>query len=238
MSLRRAGTGRTIGIVSTINDPQLPPLQIAQAADTPLGHWLMQETSGSECTDASGNGHHGVYTGVTLAQSPLSGQGLYSVTMGRADITYGAWMNVDSYTAEVLVYPTNVAGTSSPMGRNVSGDGLLWTWNNPGQTTYLYNNSGTPFILPAGTAIAANTPYLLALRWDSGSNKGSAWINGVKSCEIATTGTANKPTINMGIGSVGGGTYQWAGRESFAAYYGTALSDARLLAHAQAAGLA
>jgi len=34
------------------------------------------------------------------------------------------------------------------------------------------------------------------------------------------------------------GGYSYVGRQSFAAYYGTALSDARMLAHAQAAGLA
>lgn len=41
-----------------------------------------------------------------------------------------------------------------------------------------------------------------------------------------------------GGGDCRAGSYGWLGRISFAAYYGSALSDARLLAHAQAAGLA
>ena len=77
-------------------------------------------------------------------------------------------------------------------------------------------------------------------------------INGVEyeRGELVTLDSANAgvqaalnhpgaPRIRVNDGGAGGtGGYSYVGRQSFAAYYGTALSDARMLAHAQAAGLA
>ena len=72
-----------------------------------------------------------------------------------------------------------------------------------------------------GVIAALNYPSAPRIRPDTGGGGG---------------GTPD--TVGLLLGDCRAGSYGWLGRISFAAYYGSALSDARLLAHAQAAGLA
>lgn len=228
-----------MGPSSTINTAQLPPLQVAQAADSPLGHWLLQETSGTLCADISGNGRDATYASAITSGAAINGNGSSAIVAGRAATTHAAWQNVGDYTVEILCYPTVVTGNNSPIGRNVSASGFFFIWNSTGQTTYVYNSAETSYNMTGAPGLTVNTPYLLALRWNSTTHLASSWKNGVKAMEVATTSTASIPSIPLVIGaSSTTGQYPWQGRLSFAAFYGTALSDARLLAHAQAAGLA
>lgn len=242
MSLKRAGSGRTIGPARTINDPLLPALHAAQLADSPLGLWSCQDPSGSTATDVSGNGRHGTYVSATLAQSAINSNGSYAVTAGRIDIAYASWMNVDSWTLEVLVYPTDVSGNKSPAGRNSTvAHGILWLWNSGGGNNYFYGTNGSPTVSPNGaTGLSVNTPYLLAAKWDKAGGTCSIWRNGTSAASASNSGaSADQQTSGgLNIGDSTAGSYPWAGKFAYAAYYGTALSDARLLAHAQAAGLA
>lgn len=232
-----------MGPSSTINTAQLPLLHAAQLADSPLGLWSCQEASGTVAADVSGNGRNGTYVGATVAQSAIGSNGTYAVTAGRIDIDYAAWMNVDSWTCEVLVYPTNVTGNKSPMGRNSTGaHGILWLWNSGGGNNYFYGTAGSPTVSPNGTTgLSINTPYLLAAKWDKAGGACSIWLNGALAASASNSGASADQQTSGGL-TIGDSTtaasYPWVGKFAYAAYYGTALSDARLLAHAQAAGLA
>lgn len=240
MSIRRAGTARTIGPARTINTALYPALQAAQLADSPLGLWPLQETSGSVAADESGNGRDGTYTGGTLGAAAIDGVGLSSYTTGRVTIAYGSWMNTDSWTCEILVSSTNGANYKSPMGRNgVAAHGILWTWQAGGATNSFYGNAGTPTVSPdTATGVGTGTPYLLAAKWDKGAGTCSIWLDGVSIASASNSGaSADKPVDSpLYLGDCTPGSYPWAGSIAYAAYYGTALSDARLLAHAQAVG--
>lgn len=234
MSLRRAGTGRTIGIVSTINDPQLPALQAAQAADSPTGHWLMQETGGTTMVDSSGNGYDGTYTSCTVGQAAIASNGTYSVSTsaGIASVPFGAWMNAASFTIEVLCYPTNTAPFLGIAGKfNTE----YWTWSNDGIGAYVSTTAGA-VNHTGGGGLSNNVAYLLGMRVSAGASV-SFWKNGIRVVNDATAGDGYSHGTALKFLSSSGG-YGYIGRQSFAAFYTTAVSDARMLAHAQAAGLA
>lgn len=193
--------------------------------------------------DSSGNGRNGTYTSVTLAQSPINGTGKVngtasaSATAGKGTVTYGSWMNSPSFTYEVLCYPVSFAAFPGVMGRATGGGNCFyWVWGTTGVNSYVYT-TGASITAAAGTLnLSANTPYLLAIRFDGGSSL-SYWANGVKRSETSTATSASQPGAGD-ITVLDGGGYSFQGRQSHAAMYTTALSDARLLAHAQAAGLA
>lgn len=183
--------------------------------------------------DASGNGHDGTYLlAPTLGAAAISGMGHYSVsTAGTpyATVASGAWMDTASFTLEVLCYPTNVSGTPGIAGRFNTN---YWTWGAGQLGCYLnaVNHTG-------GGALSNNTPYLLGLRIDAGVSV-SFFKNGEKVVNDGSGGATNTWTGQTLYLLQSSGGYSYVGRQSFAAYYGTALSDARMLAHAQAAGLA
>lgn len=242
MSVRRAGVIGAGGCnpPRVINTAIYPALHGAQLADSPLGLWPLQETSGATAFDASGNGHNGTYAGGTQGQAAIGGNGDVSYA-GIVTVPHASWMDVNSYTYEILVYPlTSVAG--SPMGRYTSGTGVRWLPTTTGATNYLYAADGTDYGPNGSTGIAINTPYLLAIRWDQGAGTCSSANNGVVTASVSNGNrAASNPAVPINLGDcrdAGGPWYQFSGRIAYAAYYGSALSDARLLAHAQAAGLA
>ena len=61
----RGVIGGSFGIVGST---MLSPYESVVMADTPLGFWMMNETSGTNMYDSSGNGLHGNYTSALLAQ--------------------------------------------------------------------------------------------------------------------------------------------------------------------------
>lgn len=242
MSVRRAGVVGAGGCnpPRVINTPLLPALQSAQLTDAPRGLWPLQETSGATAFDASGNGRDGTYSGGTQGAAAIGGNGSASYTAGLVTIPYASWLDATSWTCEILVYPTTV-GSYSPMGRNSSGRGILWLWTATGGVNYWYNTNGAGYYSPNGsTGLSNTTPYLLAARWDKAGATCSMWRNGVSVASVSNNGdSADTPdTVGLLLGDCRAGQYGWQGKIAFAAYYGSALSDARLLAHAQAAGLA
>lgn len=212
----------------------------AQLADSPLGAWQMQDTSGTTAVDSSGNGRDGTYSGATLAQSAIGTNGAYSVSMGSIAIADAAWLDVNSWTFEALVYATSWSSYRGIATRDDEGSDRAWAFRvNAGQSNLLAWSTVSLYQANGGTTLSTSTAYLLAARFDSTANTATTWVNGTLWATVASSGTAKAGANGMkiGVGSLGG-SYAFSGKMSHAAYYGTALSDARLLAHAQAAGLA
>ena len=78
-------------------------------ADSPLAYWRLDETSGSSPADTSGNGHVGTYAGASLSQPPLIGNSGTSVLFNNTtiDAPQASWMEVSTFSVEVLIKPTN-----------------------------------------------------------------------------------------------------------------------------------
>lgn len=233
MSIRRSGLAGGLRVPRTIC--ATGSFDQVQMLDNPAGLWPLQ----GDANDISGNARHGAQNGGSWTSTKINdnGAGSYLASTSYIEIAGGAWKNNASYTFEILVYPTSFPSYACPAGwNNPPGYGLLWSLHT---TSYAYDNSGGT-LNPAAVSIVTSTPYLLAVRWDKVGGTVSYWKNGVK---VSNTNNNNvdadhRQTLNLYIGSSHPSYYFWAGNLSYAAYYDFALSDARLLAHAQAAGLA
>lgn len=233
MSIRRTGLTGGTKIPRTICSSS--SLDQVQLADDPSGLWPLQ----GNANDISGNGRNGTLTGGAWSGTAIGTNGTDSYTAGSSYITVpgGAWNKNDSYTFEILVQATSFPSYCCPGGwNNPGGYGLLWAVND---TAYIYNNSGGTYNL-GSLSLSAGTPYLLAAKWDQANGTISFLKNGtvVQSVGNGNTGADKRVTQDLYMGTSYPPYYYWTGKLSYAAYYGTALSNARLLAHAQAAGLA
>lgn len=78
-------------------------------ADTPLGFWLLDETSGTTAVDSSGNARHGTYTDATMVGTGPAPCGVGGVTPTFASGKYvtapsdAAWSLGTTLTVEALV---------------------------------------------------------------------------------------------------------------------------------------
>jgi hypothetical protein len=163
--------------------------------------------------------------------------------MGYITISQGSWMDVNAWTVEALIKHSAAAwGAEGIATRDQEYTVRPWSMRiaaGGSPNMHGWNASGNLYMITSGTALNANTEYLVALKWDNVANYMRYYINGTKVGEIATTGNAQTGSQGFKFGR--GSTlnaYPYVGNMSHTAYYGTALSDTRLLAHAQAIGLA
>ncbi|HQX82979.1 MAG TPA: hypothetical protein PKW63_14535 [Vicinamibacterales bacterium] len=241
MNVRQARHPRQVTKVPAATAP--PSLRSEQLADAPLVQLLLDEATGTTATDSSGNGRDGTYSGTyTLQAAAIGSNGAASTAFAGGIVTVpdAAWMDVDSWTIEALIYSTSTVYYRAWAMRD-NGTERLWIGmiegGKPGDLGW--NNSGGIFYnaAHAGSAFSLNTAYHVTTRWDSASHKFEAFTNGVLQFAATTTGTAQTGARPLTV--AGGSTgLAFAGRISHVAYYGVALSNARILAHAQVAGLA
>lgn len=202
-----------------------------QLVDGPLAAWPMQETSGATMLDASGNGRHGSYNNVTLAQAPLiHGSGYSAAFSGSwARVADAAWMDASAWSVEVVASSTDLAGARRYLERDAT---LNRAWRLMTTNGVAASSAWNPtsYTVSGGAALDVNTVYHLALVWDVGWLR--HYVNGAVRAQVATTGTGANVTapIDIGLG--------FAGRLSHAAFYDRALSADDILRHAQVAGLA
>jgi hypothetical protein len=223
-------------------------LYVAQLSDAPLALYPMDEPSGTTMNDASGNGRNGSYTSVTLGQTPIgTGSGVARCTQfdgsaSIATVTYGSWMNSNSFTVEVLVQYTSVTSYRGLAARDNGSTNRDWQFRtNAGQADFVaWNDGGTLYSgAGAGTTNGTSTPYLMAMRWDAANSRLKMFRNGSEWASLNVTSYARATSIGLCIGAAdNGGNYKFAGYMSNFAWYGSALTDARLLNHAIMAGLA
>lgn len=240
MTARRRKSTNPNGAQRLISEYNLANLQLE---DSPLAQYLMADTAGTVMTDSTGNARHGTYgTGVTLGSAEIApGQGA-SVTCGSAGVgtvASASWMNSTYLTMEALVYATSLTTYHGIGGRDAGSSNRQsqWRYNVATPNGHVWNNSSTLQTITTGTSLSASTPTLVALTFDGTDIK--MWHNGSQVGTAALSGTLKSATATLGIGQADGmGNFPFVGRMSHFAYYGTALSSDRLLAHAKAAGLA
>lgn len=215
-------------------------LAVEIAADSPIAHWRLDETSGTTAADSSGNGRNGTYTnsptvGAASLLSDGSGAAMgVAINSGQcATIASAAWMNVSTITVEALIKYA-AATTEDGIVSRWTAAGLDWTlWRDSAGkiSAKLSIASGATITLTGTVVAAANTLYHVVLTFDGTTLK--LYVNGSLDASTATGGS--------GIWS-GGAPIEIARYDADAlttptatidevAIYSTALSSTRVAAH-------
>jgi hypothetical protein len=216
-------------------------------ADSPLAYYRMGEASGTTLVDSSGNAHSGSYAGSpTLGAASL----LVSDTVNKAvsfdgvnDIaTVGTatWLQQAVFTIEALVSPTS--GDTFIGRRNTAvGTNNAWAlrlavdYPSAGQNrlyAILLNTTVGSANLIAASSITLGSTYHVALTYDGTNAK--IYVNGALDGTLAIGALNVAAGANFTIGAILNST-SWvngfAGTVDEVAYYGTALTSTRILAH-------
>lgn len=229
--------------------PVVPPYAAKVLEDNPAAFWRFQNTTGTTVADASGNNR-------PLTQSNATGIGAAGLSTDPGDlswnlpgttgagITYGsapeaAWQHGAPFTVEAIIQPAAVNGYRGI----VSHDGSsVRSWSlyiiDGKLAVFDFTVSGSGFALSNQT-LQVNRRYHVAMTYVN--NTVQLYINGVADGSRANTTlrttSAGRPLM-VGASWAGGGSpnFPFSGRIDEVAFYQAALPQARILAHARAAG--
>lgn len=220
----------------------------AVLADSPYLYWPLDDASGTQITDASGNGRHGTAVGTyTLNQAgPFTGSTSVrfpTASAGRVEAAAGVVVPGTSWTIEVW----EVSDADSPSEVNFAGSiGVMRR-----MTHTLFSGTGTRYAAEitrssdnTGVYARDNTDWTTRRggwayyvgRFDASTNTLSFWVNGAQTQAVGAGSSSVVPTVPFAIGTVyntGGvlDTHGMKGNLSNVAAYDYALSDARIAAH-------
>lgn len=217
--------------------------------DNPIGFWMLDEPSGTIATDLAvykGTSRNGTYTNSpTLAQASLVG-GLESSALASTsfdgtndyiDMGYQSDWRQAEFTFVCAFRTGSTMSGAKAIATRDSGSGSIgrsWYVVTSGTDLYFSTFEGSTQREIGPVALATSTVYHLAVTYSSAAQK--VYLNGVEVLSVARSSGANDGnTQPLYIGRYAA-TY-WNGRIQGAAFYGTALSATRILAHATAAGL-
>jgi hypothetical protein len=220
-------------------------------ADSPLGYWKLDQASGVSCADSSGNSRNLTYQGTPhyqesgpiLTDSPSYGVRFDGVNHENVWTNYAAWMLPSSFTLECwLKHTVDTSGGQVVFG--VSG-AISYA---PGNLFVIYIQDTR-----IKARFSTSTPQTITLQSGTGQNTGE-WLHVVFAHDSATTGdnvlyinsVAVDSTTFYGTpasqsrpiriaGPSDDVTHCLNGTVAHCAFYGTALSAARVAAHFAAA---
>lgn len=213
----------------------------AVLADSPLAYWRLGESSGTTMVDSSGNGRDGTYAGgYTLgATGLLTGDADTCVdfTNGEGRVADAAWMDVTSITVDCVV---NLDAVNEEMlverdSQGVGSDSRVFQFRVAnGFLEFIYFTQSWGSNLARGsTTLQAGITYHLAATYDGTTAR--VYVDGVQDGTHDRVDTLNTGTRFINVGRSGyADIWPSDGRIDEVAYYGTALSAARIAAHAAA----
>ncbi|MBI3968024.1 MAG: PQQ-dependent sugar dehydrogenase, partial [Chloroflexi bacterium] len=213
----------------------------AVLADQPLAYWRLDEASGTQAADLSGNAFHGAYSGtVTLNQSgalntEASPAPRFDGASGHVVAPNGFSSFVSGLTIEAWIYPTATGFSERILdfGNGQNADNILFgrveATNN--LRYEVYNGAGSAGSVVATNALVLNTWQHVAV---TVSSIGGATI--YRNGQVVATGSVPlPPNVNRTKNYVG--RSNWAGDAFFqgrldeVALYPSALSATRIQAH-------
>lgn len=210
-------------------------------ADSPLAYYRIGEPSGTTMTDSSGNSRNGTYTNVTLGASSLLANdsntaGTFSSAYG--DVADAAWMDVTDFTIEGWVNPSTVTGNHAIISRDGNSGSRGWNLYQIGAALRIDN--GAAGNVQANSIFTIGATKHVAMTYTASGTTVRLYVNGsqVQTGTFTLTGTlANNFAIGGSRAGAGNNPAfnPFAGVIDEVAYYGTALSAARLSAHYAAA---
>jgi hypothetical protein len=231
-TLRPTGAGANTGL--TLPWTGAADYRTMVLTDSPLHFWELQETSGLTAAD-TGTGTAAVVTFATrgFAAGPLGGNGTDLGASSAGVSTTQADMNVTGdVTIECWVYIPAYTGADA----YVVARGATNAW------TYLLgmNSAGLPRWGQLATAANVGSVALPLNRWFHyvgvrQSTTATLYLDGVAlGTALGATGSSSANPVVVGAISAGAasGGNQWPGRIAYVALYNSALTAARIQAHA------
>lgn len=219
--------------------------------DLPLGYWRFDETSGTTATDSSGNGKHGSYNSVVLAQNgSLYGESNRAAYFdGVNSYVNIAGINIsdfqNGFSWEAWIKPSSLSAnagsifnssTSSSVGiLKQTGQGLLEFRTSPFTSTstlsghstspLTYHNSYATYNLGDG-----QWHHLVAV-WDKTNQKKYIYLDGNVVALATVTTSLNSNLASFGNLTIGAASYRWYGYIDEAAVYGYPLTTNQIRTH-------
>lgn len=219
-------------------------------ADSPLAYYRLGEASGTTVTDSSGNGRNGTYVNapalgaVGLLRNDADAAVDFSGSNWAA-VTAATWMENPYFSAECWISPDVVSGSHAIINRadydqsntaagrswyiHQSGNRLIYGVFESGFSTY-YNSPAV------GPTLVAGTSYHVVLTYDGTTIR--FYVNGSEVHSQAMAGTLRPAAgidLTIGADHAGNIAERFDGRIDEPAFYGAALSPARITAHYAAA---
>ena len=240
---------RTIN-ASTVGVGSATALAAAILADSPIGYWKCDEASGSVNDYGSANVDLAGGGTITYQSAPLipGDSTNYARLASGAGFTATSGLGLSfpltgSFTIEALVRPINNSGALSVFG--IGGNGETEALNfqcrlnisSGDWQTFWESGAGTDRIA-TGYGLNAPQRYHVAAVKNAGSSLVLFYLNGVliNSVAMPTNATGGTGTMITAIGASAAGASTAEFLVGHVAFYNSALSAARLLAHANAAG--
>lgn len=210
-------------------------------ADAPSLYWRLGETSGTTAADASGNARAGTYATDVAAHTVtglLTGDSNTAVTVGTGSMSQisipdAAWQDAASWTVEIAA-KIAVDQPSGDIVARLGTDGH-WELHLRGADglvqIFTYGPVYTPtFVAVSTTTVDDNTPHHIAATCDGTTLR--IYIDGVQEASTSVSGANAGDDTGIRVRD-----FNFAGTvDEFAYWSGTALSGARIAAHATAGG--
>lgn len=206
-------------------------------ADAPKAYYRMQEASGL-IQDSSGLGHNATSTGgnaVYHTATPLvTDPGDFSIQH-----IVGSWFSIpdhadldmgDTLTAEAWVYPTTLGTLLVISGRGGVG-ALSWGMNT--DNTIFAAKANTAIIVSSTITLSISTWYHVA--YTKATTTSKIYIDGVDRTGAVTNQTLADVAVPLIVGADYDASAPWLGLLDEVAFYSTALPQARVQAHYNAA---
>lgn len=215
--------------------------QATVLSDSPIAYFRLGEASGTTAADSSGNKRDGGYLGTvaygqpSLMQSDSSNTAIgFNGTNTAVAASSTAFDFTNGMTVEAWIKPISLP-TSGNYASVITKNGGPYSLLLSGSQVLFMTSSGGSWrfcISPAGSITVGQTYYIVAT-YDGSTEK--LYINGQQVCSIAATGTIDKVSSALVIGSWDTTVLFFNGTTDEAALYNSALTSIRIQAHYQAA---
>ncbi|HEX8204576.1 MAG TPA: LamG-like jellyroll fold domain-containing protein, partial [Solirubrobacteraceae bacterium] len=211
------------------------------AADGPVSHWRLGETSGTAAADARGANPGTYRNGAVLGQTSL----LANDTANRSvrldgvndDVRVADSNSLDftsGLTLEAWIKPDAVPAAGAWASVITKAESYSLQFNGPLlELTVMQNGTRRRLQAPSGTIVAGRTYHVVAT-YDGATQR--MFVNGVQVASRAQTGNASVTTFPLTIGSWNGGGEAFRGTVDEVAVYNKALTAAQVSSHWSAGG--
>lgn len=213
-------------------------------ADSPIGYWRLNETSGTDAAPLAG-ANHGTYSGCTLNQPgliPTDGDPaptfLYASTSSIVIADAGSvfdFTGTSTFSLEIWFLLTDIATASRFIWSRTDATNGYWVYVDQSTQTIRFDRfggGGSDEVTSA--AISLNTVYHLVCTYDGTTM--TVYLNGQASgTPLASSRSIAANVNNFTIGEYSGTGNWWSGTLDEPAVYNYALSAARVQAHYDAA---
>lgn len=204
-------------------------------ADSPLGYWRLNEASGTNAADSSGNGNAGTYTGAGVTYSQpglLLNEGdaavLFDGVAGDVNLGNPAAFQIGTGTLEAIVQTTTKAPGANF--RSIIGKNSAYFMGVDQNGNLVFFDFTTSTARSSGVVITDGLPHHVVLTFQSGVAGGSQLYVDGKAAGSGQLMTVSAQTSSVALGWNSASQF-FGGTVDECAIYGTVLSAARITAH-------